>query len=162
MRPTGSPEELEKRRLKALKYLSSGLTPVEVARKVGVDRRSVRRWKSAVRANGRKAIAAKPAGRPPLLNAEQKKKLVQYVLQGPEAFGFRTSLWTCRRVLSLIQDKFHVTYHRDHVGRLLHSCGLTPQRPQKLALERDERRIKTWVRQEWPAIKKNSSNAAHA
>jgi len=162
MRPTGSPEALEKRRLKALGYLSQGLTPVEVARKVGVDRRSVRRWKSAVKKAGRKAIAAKPAGRPPLLDAEQKKALVSYVLKGPEAFGFRTSLWTCRRVLTVIQSKFHVTYHRDHVGRLLRSCGLTPQRPQKLALERDERRIRTWVRQEWPAIKKNSSAAVRA
>jgi transposase len=43
------------------------------------------------------------------------------------------------------------------VGRLLRSCGLTPQRPQKLAQERNERGIRAWVRQEWPSVKKNSS-----
>jgi hypothetical protein len=43
MRPTGSPEELEHRRLRALALLKEGLLPSEVARRVGVDRRSVRR-----------------------------------------------------------------------------------------------------------------------
>ena len=47
MRPTGSPEELERRRLRALALLKAGLLPSEVARRGGVDRRSVRRWKSA-------------------------------------------------------------------------------------------------------------------
>ena len=52
MRPTGSPEELERRRLRALALLKEGLQPVEVARRVGVDRRSVRRWKAAARTQG--------------------------------------------------------------------------------------------------------------
>src|SRR3989338_5953388 len=52
MRPIGSGEELERRRVRALELLKSGLWPVEVARRVGVDRRSVRRWKAAVRAGG--------------------------------------------------------------------------------------------------------------
>src|SRR3989304_2180694 len=43
MRPTGSPEELERRRVRALALLKEGLLPVEVARRVGVDRRFVRR-----------------------------------------------------------------------------------------------------------------------
>ena len=51
MRPSGSPEELERRRLRALSLLGEGLLPAEVARRVGVDRRSVRRWKSAAGAS---------------------------------------------------------------------------------------------------------------
>lgn len=49
MRPSGSPEELERRRLRALALLNEGLLPVEVAQRVGVDRRSVQRWKAAGR-----------------------------------------------------------------------------------------------------------------
>src|ERR1700675_1308431 len=52
MRPTGSPEELERRRLRALALLKQGLLPSEVARRVGVNRRSVRRWKSVARRHG--------------------------------------------------------------------------------------------------------------
>lgn len=58
MRPSVSPEELERRRHRALELLSQGLMPVEVARQLGVDRRSVRRWKAAVRRKGAAGIAA--------------------------------------------------------------------------------------------------------
>ena len=40
---TGSPEELERQRMGALALLGEGLLPGEVAKRVGVDRRSVRR-----------------------------------------------------------------------------------------------------------------------
>ena len=56
MRPSGSPQELERRRLRALALLGDGLLPVEVARRVGVDRRSVRRWKAAARRRGEAGV----------------------------------------------------------------------------------------------------------
>ena len=51
MRPAGSPEELERRRRRAMRLLDDGYAPVDVAHMVGVDRRSVRRWKAAYRRN---------------------------------------------------------------------------------------------------------------
>ena len=47
MRPQGSPEELERRRYYAAKLLKQKYQPVEIARILGIDRRSVRRWKVA-------------------------------------------------------------------------------------------------------------------
>ena len=47
MRPLGSPEQLETRRTRAIALLQRGLMPVEVAKQLGVDRRSVRRWNAA-------------------------------------------------------------------------------------------------------------------
>ena len=70
MRPPGSPEELQRRRERALALLRQGYPPVEVAERVGVDRRSVRRWKAAVRERGAKALRAQPVpGRPRKLDA---------------------------------------------------------------------------------------------
>ncbi len=130
MRPQGSPAELERRRLRAIALLDQGLLPHEVAERVGVDRRSVRRWKQAYHRKGRAGVKAHPVpGRPPKLTARQRHTLVRWILRGPEAFGFRTALWTCQRIAHLIRDRFRVTYHPDHVGRLLRACGLTPQRP---------------------------------
>lgn len=60
MRPPGSPEELERRRLGALHLLDEGLLPVEVAQRLGVERRSVRRWKAAAHQAGRAGVRAKP------------------------------------------------------------------------------------------------------
>ena len=155
MRPTGSPEELERRRLRALVLLKEGLLPVEVARRVGVDRRSVRRWKRAARRRGEAGIRAKPAsGRPPKLGVEHKRRLEALLLDGAQAAGFHTDLWTCPRVAELIERRFGVHYHVDHIGRLLHDLDWSPQKPERRALERDKRAIRGWVRERWPRVKK--------
>jgi len=154
MRPKGSPEELEARRLRAIVLLNQGHQPVEVARMVGVDRRSVRRWKAAYLKNGDEAIKAKPAGRPPKLDEKAKKKLERKLLKGAKEAGFPTDLWTCPRVAKLILADFGIRYHVDHIGRLLRSMGWSPQRPQRRAIERNEKEIQRWVKEEWPRIKK--------
>lgn len=157
MRPQGSPAELERQRFRAIELLKRGLQPHVVAERLGVDRRSVRRWSRAYRRKGRDGLKARPApGRPPKLTAPQRRTLVRWILRGPEAFGYRTALWTCQRIVHLIRDRFGVVYHPDHVGRLLRACGLTPQRPQRTAKERNERRVRHWLRHTWPRVKKNS------
>ncbi len=161
MRPTGSPEELERRRLRALALLKEGLLPSEVARRVGVDRRSVRRWKAAARQRGEVGVRAKPApGRPSKLTAQHKRRLEALLLKGPQAAGFDTDLWTCPRVAELVQRRFGVDYHVDHVGRLLHDLGWSPQLPARHAVERDEAAIQRWVHGTWPRVKKTPAVAA--
>jgi len=155
MRPAGSPDELERRRRRAITLLEERFQPVEVARMVGVDRRSVRRWKAAHQQEGERALAAKPAsGRPPKLDAKQLGQLERALLKGAQAAGFPTDLWTCPRVAQLISHRFGVIYHVDHIGRLLHSLGWSPQKPQRRAVERDEEEIQRWMKEQWPRIKK--------
>lgn len=155
MRPPGSPEELERRRHRALAMLHDGMMPVEVARKLGVDRRSVRRWRASFDQEGARALAAKPApGRPPKLGIRDRKKLERELLRGAQAHGYRTDLWTCPRVAELIRRRFGVRYHVDHVSRLLHALGWSPQKPERRARERDDPAIRRWVKEEWPRVKK--------
>src|SRR5579864_9132060 len=91
MRPSGSPQELERRRFRALALLQEGSSPVEVARRVGVDRRSVRRWKASVRSRGTRALTARPAsGRPQRLSAADLRRLEKDLLRGAQAAGFET------------------------------------------------------------------------
>lgn len=161
MRPTGSPEELERRRLRALALLKEGLLPSEVARRVGVDRRSVRRWKAAARKNGEAGVRARAApGRPSKLSPRHKRRLETMLIKGALGAGFHTDLWTCPRVAELIKRRFGVDYHVDHVGRVLHELGWSPQKPARRAVERDEQAIRRWVREDWPRVKKTPSAAA--
>ena len=155
MRPTGSPKSLQRRREHALKLLNEGYQPVEVARTVGVDRRSVRRWNAAYREQGSEGIAARPApGHPPKLDLRAQGQLERILMKGAEAAGFSSNLWTCPRVAEIIRKRFRVRYHVDHIGRLLHSMGWTPQKPQRRAVERDEEAIQRWIKQDWGRIKK--------
>ena len=156
MRPSGSPEQLERRRVQAIALLKKGFTPVEVARRLGVDRRSVRRWRAAHDEAGRAGLAARPApGRPPKLDAKAQSKLERKLVRGARACGFATELWTCPRVAKVIRREFGVKYHVDHIGRLLRSMGWSPQKPERRARERDEEAIRRWVKVDWPRVKKN-------
>lgn len=137
MRPVGSPAELQWRRERAIALLAEGYQAVEVARIVGADRRSVRRWKAGYRKRGRKALVARPAsGRPTKLSVREKSQLERALLKGARAAGFSTDLWTCPRVAQLIEERFEVSFHVDHIGRLLKGLGWSPQKPTRRAVEK--------------------------
>ena len=102
-----------------------------------------------------KAIPA--PGRPLKLSIEQRKELEKDLLRGAQEAGFPTDLWTCARVTKLIKMHFGITYHVDHVGRVLRSLGWSPQKPERRAKERDHEKIQRWIKQDWPRIKKKQS-----
>jgi len=155
MRPYGSPAQLEQRRLEAVALFEKGVAPVDIARKLGVGRRSVRRWKASFLKEGQEAIRAKPVpGRPSKLDPRDKKNLEKALLRGASSAGFSTDLWTCPRVADLIRQKFGVEYHERYVPRLLRSMGWSPQKPERMARERDEEAIRRWVKVDWPRLKK--------
>jgi len=160
MRPKGSAAELEARRRQAVAFLQDGKkSNTEVARLVGADLSSVKRWKRAVAAGGLTALAAKPnRGRSPKLSPAQRQELAAIVRASPLAAGFRTDLWTCRRVAEVIRRRFGVVYHPDHVGRVLHALGFTQQKPQRRASERDEAAIERWRKRAFPRIKKRDAS----
>jgi putative transposase len=106
-------------------------------------------------------VRAKPTpGRPSKLTARHKRRLEALLLKGAQAAGFDTELWTCPRVAELVQRRFGVDYHVDHVGRLLHELGWSPQLPTRHAVERDEAAIRRWVHETWPRVKKTPAAAA--
>ena len=155
MRPPGSPEALERRRLKAAALFKKGFAPVEIARMLGVVRRSVRRWRASLEAKGTAGLAASPApGRPPKLSPREQRRLQRLLLRGPQAAGYPTELWTGARVANLIRREFGVRYHPNHMGRLLRSLGFSPQKPERRARERDEEAIRRWVKTQWARVKK--------
>lgn len=155
MRPQGTPQQLEKRRLLAVRLLKEGKKPSVVARWLGASKSSVSRWCETYRDEGRNGLRPKPIpGRPPRLNEAQKASLVGWLLQSPLAYGYNTDIWTLKRVAGLIEDRLHVRYHPNHVWRLLTEMDWSCQKPEKRARERDEEAIAHWKRYVWPHIKK--------
>lgn len=155
MRPVGTAEELERRRHRAVALVGDGLSLNETARRIGCNASSVMRWFQAFRRGGSKALKPRPTpGRPSRLTDRQKALLLQYLLEGSMAHGYRTDLWTTLRIAELIAAKFGVHYHRDHVGRLLHGLRWSCQKPERRALQRDEAAIDRWKRRDWSRIKK--------
>ena len=154
-------EALEKRRFEAMRLLDRGLNQSETARRLKVARQTVSVWRRQYLQQGAAALRrAGRAGRKPLLDAAQRERLTALLLEGPEAHGFPTPLWTCPRVARLIRDEFGVDYHEGHVWKVLRGLGWSPQRPVGKARERNEEAIRTWQRKTWPGLKKKAAPKA--
>jgi transposase len=142
MRPIGTAEELQRRRLRAVELVEQGESPDDVARFLGCGRSSVYTWVKLARQSPEK-LAAKPhAGPKPRLTASQLKELEGLLRRGAKSHGWRTELWTAARVAELIERHFEVRFHPEHVRKLLRRrLHWTSQKPQKRAKERDEAAI---------------------
>jgi transposase len=118
-RPLGSAADLERRRRMAVQRVREGEPPTQVARDLGIDRSSLFRW---CRAEGRDpdGLAARPHGGPAArLSKLQMLELQALLLQGARCHGWPDEAWTATRVAALIHGRFGVSYHPDHVRRLL-------------------------------------------
>ena len=161
MRPSGTAEQLEKRRRRAMALLRVGTPYREVARRVDASLSSVVRWEQAHRRDKRNARRARPTpGRPCRLSAAQQGQLNARLLRGAGAAGYATEVWTLKRIGDVIRRQFRVRYSPEGVWRLLrHGLGWSWQKPERRALPRDEAAIAQWKRDEWPRIKKRCATA---
>jgi transposase len=153
MRPPGSAAELERRRRRAVELVAGGEAPAAVGRILGVDRSSIYRWRQRAQTSA-DALSAKPhPGRTPLLSAAQLMQLETLLCQGAQAHGWPTDLWTAERVTRLIRRRFRITFHPEHVRKMLRQrLGWTSQKPQRRARERNEPEIERWQADEFPRI----------
>lgn len=156
MRPQGTPQQLERRRRQAIRLLKHGKKSLSsVARWLGASKSSVCRWYQSYQKDGASALLPKSIpGRPTKLSDIQKKKLAAVLLKGPLTCGYRTDLWTLKRIAEQIRRRFGIHYHPNHVWRVLVGMGWSCQKPERRALQRNEAEILHWKRYQWPHIKK--------
>jgi transposase len=136
-----------------VELLSQGESPTLVAHILGVDRSSLYRWLQQAE-QGPAALAARPhPHRPPRLSTAQLGELEAALAEGPTAHGWPNDLWTTERVGEVIFRRFQIRYHHDHIGRFLRQrLGWTPQKPRRVARERDEEAIRNWKAEKFPRI----------
>ena len=155
MRTPENGTEAESRRRQAVALAKEGLSSAVIGRRLGIDPRTVRRWKAAFRSAGKAGLKTKKApGRACRLTSGQQRDLARRLVRGAVSEGFTTDLWTCPRIAQLIRRRYGVTYHVDHLPRLLKSLGFSVQRPERQARERDEQAVRNWIEHVWPSLKK--------
>jgi transposase len=142
MRPVGTPEELERRRRRAVELMRQGESPTVIARILGVGRTSLSRWR-ALAGRAPEALAAKPHPGPrPRLTAAQVRELEQVLLQGAKAHGWHNDLWSAHRVAEMIRRRFGVAFHVEHVRKIIRRrLHWSSQKPQKKARQRNAEAI---------------------
>jgi transposase len=145
----------EQVRLAAAELIEAGAGDREVARRFRVTRMSANRWRRALSAGGRQALASKgPGGARCKLTAAELRKLQTVLDAGPAAWGWdEDQCWTLARIADLVRRRFGADYTLPGLDLLLHRIGWSVQVPARQAAERDEERIARWREETWPVIK---------
>ncbi|MEW6215461.1 MAG: winged helix-turn-helix domain-containing protein [Nitrospirota bacterium] len=147
---------LWKRAKGVLLYLKNK-KPDEISDLLDVGLKSIYRWLNQYNGEGTKGLyEGNHTGRPSLLTGEELTRLEDILDSGPVAYGLTTGIWTCPTVQHIIENEFGISYHHDHVRKILHNIGFSVQRPtKKLALAKPELQQK-WVRKTYPILKKTA------
>src|SRR3954454_21082633 len=145
----------EQVRLAAAEWIEEGATDREVAGRFRVTRMSANRWRRALAAGGRPALASKGAGGAHCKLTPAQLEEQQVLLDaGPAAEGWTDQCWTLARIAAVVRERFGVDYTLPGVDLLLHRVGWSVQVPARRAAERDEERITAWREETWPAVKR--------
>lgn len=152
-----TPEQREERRLVAAALLQAGhLSQAQIARHLGVSRRTVSIWARQLTEGGEEALHRRlHAGRKPRLDATQWQQLLQTLHQGAQAAGFPTERWTLVRIQSVIAQQFGVHYNAHYLSACLHRLHWSVQQPATPARERSDLLVQAWLQGDWPRIKKS-------
>jgi len=144
----------ERVRLAAAEMIEAGAGDREVAKRFRVSRMSANRWRRALAAGGRAALASKgAAGARCKLTRGQLDELEAVLDAGPAACGYADQCWTLARIAEQARRRFGVEYTLAAMDVLLHRIGWSVQVPARRAAERDEARIARWREETWPVIK---------
>lgn len=155
MRPSGTPQQLELRRRKAIALLEQGHRNIEVARLVEASPGTICDWKKAYPKYGEAFFQAhSPLGHKPDLSDKQINRLNTLLLKGPRKHGYPTELWTLRRIAEVIEKHFAVAYDLSSVWHLLRRMGWSCQKPESKAREQNPEAVAQWRQTDWPRIKK--------
>ena len=143
-------------RRRTIELHKAGKTQGYIVEALGVSQPSVSKWISAYKSKG-DAFFDRPkvGGSKRLLTAPQLEELVRLLDKGAEYNGFEGNLWTRKRVQSLIKAKFDVEYKIRSISDLLRDLGYTLQKPDRRSYRQDPEKVKKWVEETLPALKKS-------
>jgi transposase len=144
----------EQVRLAAAELIEAGASDREIARRFRVSQMPANRWRRALAAGGKQALASKGAGGARCkLSPLQLAELEAVLEAGPAAWGWADQCWTLGRIAELADERFGVEYTLAGLDLLLHRLGWSVQVPARQAAERDEAVITGWRQEAWPTVK---------
>src|SRR5258708_38332797 len=156
VRPRRDFAAMEERRMRAAELFKQGLTPAEIARRLGVCHQIVSDWRAAWRRSGQAGLrGAGRAGRLPKVNREQLDQVEAELAKGAEANGYANHVWTLQRAPTVIERVTGVRYHPAHVWYILRDgLGWSWQRPARRPQKRRHEALQPRATKRTPQMKK--------
>jgi putative transposase len=152
----------ERARLAAAELTEGGASDREAAKRFRVSRMPANRWRRALAAGGREALASKSAGGAKCrLSPARLAELDAMLEAGPAAQGWDADQCrTLARIAELARERFRARYTLAGTDLLPHRIGCSAQVPARRAAERDEAAIAAWREVTWPVVRERRRNWA--
>lgn len=148
------------RRAKAVTDYMQGVKVVDLVKQLDVARSAINTWLRAYETQGVEGLrTGTPPGATARLTADQHEQLKQALIEGPQAAGFTSGMWTGPMVRKYIYEHFGVGYHNHYLPRLLHKLGFSVQRPRKRLARAEPEAQAAWVETRLPEIQKKAWSA---
>jgi transposase len=155
-----SADALEERRKIIVRMKQAGSTLKEIAAATGCAISTIRvvwnKWKAGK--NNRNVLVPQKRGRKQgekrTLSPEQEQTIRHRIVdKRPNQLNLNCALWIRGAVQMLIEQEYGIVMPIRTVGEYLKRWGFTLQRP---AYERDQEKVKTWLENTYPAIRKQA------
>jgi len=151
-----APTAQEDLRRRVVAAVEGGMKQIQASRTFGVARKTVWAWMVAYRVGGDTALMARkrgPKSERAKLKGWQAATICNLIRdRHPEQMRLPFALWTSEAVRRLIKRKFGVALSARSVRRSLREWGFTPQKPKRVAYERNPEAVRRWLADEYPAI----------
>jgi len=150
-----SHEVLEAYRYRAVELYQKGKSVQEIAFFFGVHRGSVSLWIKIWKKKGKRALKSKKASGPELKLKDDKSKIFSIIRKSATEYNFETPLWDCKKIKKVIEIELDKKIAVSSLWETLRKFGLSPQKPEKVALEKNQRKVNLWLKNEWPKIEEH-------
>ena len=149
-------ETLEYLRKQTIRLYKKGKSIEDISDFCGVHFTVVYKWIRIYNQRGLIGLKRRKAkGAEPKLNQEDKKQIISWLRKPAMEFGFETPLWDCKRIQTIIRRKLNKSISISNLWETLRRWNLTPQKPEKEALEKNPIAVRKWLKEEWPKIEKH-------
>ena len=151
-----SRETLEYLRKQSIKLWKKDKEIEDIADFCGVHFTAIYKWIRIYKQIGKNGLNRRKAkGAESKLNKEDKKQIISWLKKSAMEFGFETPLWDCKRIQKVIKKELNKKIVTSSLWENLRKWNFTPQKPEKEALEKDIRKVKKWLKEEWPKIEEH-------
>src|SRR3989344_2377124 len=146
-------ETLEYLRKQSIRLWKNDKNIEDIADFCGVHFTVVYKWVRIYKQKGEEGLKRRKAkGAEPKLNRDDKKKIILWLKKSAMEFGFETPLWDCKRIQRMIKQSLNKDIAISNLWENLRKWNLTPQKPEKVALEKNQRKVTEWIKEERPKI----------
>lgn len=149
-------QAMEYMRIQSIRLYKQRKEITEISEFFGVTIDAVYKWIRKYKQDGKKSLKMRKAkGAEPKLDKDNKKQIISWLRKSAMEFGFETPLWDCKRVQIIIKKELNKSISISNLWETLRRWNLTPQKPEKEALEKNPEAVKKWLKKEWPKIEKH-------